>query len=113
MTNGFSTGDRVRVARVNPPGHRRTPFYVRGKEGVIERACGEFLNPEELGYGFGGTPRKKLYRVRFRQVDLWPAYAGSVEDTVDVDIYEHWLSPASAGGGTIPSANSGTGARAG
>lgn len=95
-TVGFAAGDRVRVAMVNPPGHRRTPFYVRGKEGVIERACGEFANPEELGYGFDGLPKKRLYRVRFRQKELWPAYRGSDDDTVDVDIYEHWLSPADA-----------------
>jgi nitrile hydratase len=94
MSGPFSPGDRVRVAAVNPPGHRRTPYYVRGKVGVIERACGAFRNPEELGYGFDGEPRRQLYRVRFRQTDVWPSYEGAVEDTVDVDIYEHWLSRA-------------------
>jgi hypothetical protein len=88
----FALGDVVRVAAVNPPGHRRTPFYIRGKEGMIERVCGEFSNPEELGYGFNGSPKKRLYRVRFRQKDLWADYAGQVGDTVDVDVYEHWLS---------------------
>ena len=92
-TVSFRPGERVVIARVNPPGHRRTPFYVRGKVGVIERACGEFLNPEELGYGFTGQPRRQLYRVRFRQHDIWAAYGGSADDTIDVDIYEHWLSP--------------------
>ncbi len=87
----FKAGDRVRVARVNPPGHRRTPFYVRGKVGTIERACGAHLNPEELGYGFTGEPRKQLYRVRFAQREVWPAYDGPGLDTIDVDIYEHWL----------------------
>lgn len=90
----FKPGERVRVARVNPPGHRRTPFYIRGKTGVIERACGAFRNPEELGYGFSGEPGRQLYRVRFRQSDIWPAYSGGPEDTVDVDLYEHWLSRA-------------------
>ncbi len=94
MTEAFEAGAKVKVARANPPGHRRTPYYVRGKTGVIERCCGQFRNPEELGYGFDGEPRKRLYRVRFRQIDVWPAYEGSGEDTVDVDIYEHWLSPA-------------------
>jgi nitrile hydratase len=91
MSAAFQAGDRVRVAAVNPPGHRRTPFYIRGKAGVIERACGAHLNPEELGYGFTGEPRRHLYRVRFRQRDVWPAYHGSAEDTIDVDLYEHWL----------------------
>lgn len=97
MSNGqplFKPGDRVRVARVNPPGHRRTPFYVRGKTGVVERTCGAHLNPEELGYGFSGEPRKQLYRVRFGQRDIWPAYDGPSHDTIDVDIYEHWLTRA-------------------
>ena len=95
MTQGtdLKVGDSVLVTRVHPPGHRRTPFYVRGKIGVIERSCGEHLNPEELGYGWSGAPRKRLYRVRFRQNDIWPDYRGSPHDTIDVDIYEHWLKP--------------------
>lgn len=92
----FKAGDRVCVAPVNPPGHRRTPFYIRGKTGVIERVCGAHLNPEELGHGFSGEPRRRLYRVRFSQQDVWPGYRGASHDTVDVDIYEHWLSPAPA-----------------
>jgi nitrile hydratase len=94
VSEAFAPGDAVRVARVHPPGHRRTPFYIRGKEGVIERVCGEFANPEELGYGFDGLPKKRLYRVRFRQRDVWPDYAGDPNDTVDIDLYEHWLCPA-------------------
>ena len=78
---------------MHPPGRRRTPFYIRGKQGVIERVCGKFSNPEELGYGFDGLPKKRLYRVRFRQNDLWDDYVGTAGDTVDVDVYEHWLSP--------------------
>jgi nitrile hydratase len=94
VTGPFAPGDKVRVAPSNPPGHRRTPYYVRGKTGTIERVCGEFPNPEELAYGFDGMPRRRLYRVRFRQKDVWPQYAGPDGDTVDVDIYEHWLWPA-------------------
>src|SRR4051794_4143510 len=76
----------------NPPGHRRTPFYIRGKQGVIERFCGEYANPEELGYGFDGLPKKRLYRVCFPQIDLWADYDGDIADTVDVGGYEHLLS---------------------
>jgi nitrile hydratase subunit beta len=96
MTRRLAAGDIVRVLRTNPPGHRRTPFYIRGKLGVIERSCGEFPNPEELGHGFDGLPKKQLYRVRFRQKDLWPDYGGGDRDTVDVDVYEHWLIPVAA-----------------
>ena len=44
----YSVGDKVAVKRSFPPGHRRTPQYIRGKQGVIERICGAYPNPEEL-----------------------------------------------------------------
>jgi nitrile hydratase subunit beta len=87
----FAVGAPVSVKRGNPPGHVRTPWYIRGKPGVIERICGEFRNPEELAYGRSGEPKQVLYRVRFAQKDIWPAYAGSPGDTIDVELYEHWL----------------------
>ncbi len=94
MSGDYTKGDKVRVIVTHPPGHRRTPFYIRGKTGVIERSCGAFPNPEELAYGFDGLPKKTLYRVRFNQKEVWPNYAGPTVDTVDVDIFEHWLKPA-------------------
>jgi nitrile hydratase len=87
----FSVGDRVRIKDSHPPGHRRTPYYVRGKTGVVERYCGDFKNPEELAYGFDGTPKRELYRVRLSQNELWPDYKGSDTDTLDLEIYDHWL----------------------
>ena len=90
----FATGDRVCVASVNPPGHRRVPYYIRGKTGVIERYCGAFPNPEELAYGFDGLPARHLYRIRFNQIDIWPNYGGAESDTLDLEIHEHWLRPA-------------------
>jgi hypothetical protein len=90
----FNVGDRVTVARRFPPGHRRTPHYIRGKTGVIERICGAFPNPEELAYGFDGEPKKVLYRVRFRQRDVWPDYRGAGHDIIEMEIYEHWLAAA-------------------
>jgi len=89
----FNVGDRVRVKNSHPPGHRRTPAYIRGKAGVIERVCGTFANPEEVAYGFDGEPRRVLYRVRFRQQDVWPRYAGAPQDLIEMEIYEHWLEP--------------------
>jgi len=82
------------VRRAYPPGHRRTPFYIRGKKGVIERVCGAFRNPEELAYGFDGMPKRVLYRVRFPQGEVWPDYAGGPRDVLEVELYEHWLEPA-------------------
>ena len=94
MNTNFTVGARVVVRRGNPPGHLRTPFYIRGKQGVVERICGEFRNPEELAYGRSGEPKQVLYRVRFGQNQVWPNYAGPPADTIDIELYEHWLEPA-------------------
>jgi nitrile hydratase len=67
---------------------------VRGKTGVIERICGCFRNPEELAYARNGRPARPLYRVHFDQRALWPNYVGRAGDSVEVEIYEHWLEPA-------------------
>lgn len=95
MTPRFKPGNAVTVRRAYPPGHVRTPHYIRGKSGVVERICGSFANPEELAYGRGGLPVRPLYRVRFAQTEVWPDYAGAAGDTIDIEIYEHWLEPAS------------------
>ena len=88
---GFSVGEPVRVRVAVPPGHIRTPYYCRGLSGTVERICGRFHNPEELAYGRTGDRLLTLYRVRFRQEDLWPDYTGSPRDTVEIELYEHWL----------------------
>lgn len=94
MSARFAAGQAVRVRRADPPGHLRTPWYIRGHDGVIERVCGAFPNPEERAYGRSGLPAVTLYRVRFPQRRVWPDYAGPASDTVDIEIYEHWLEPA-------------------
>ncbi len=96
MSARFAAGARVRVRAAYPPGHIRTPYYVRGKVGVVERIVGAFPNPEELAFGHDGLPRRALYRVRFRQREVWPDYAEGECDTLDVEIYEHWLEAAEA-----------------
>lgn len=90
----FSVGDRVRILDLGKAGHIRTPFYVRHAEGVIERHCGAYPNPEDLAYGRPGLPPVDLYRVRLDQTALWPDYAGPAGDTLEIEIYDHWLAPA-------------------
>lgn len=87
----LAVGTSVRVRRAFAPGHFRTPAYVRGRVGTIIAQCGRFANPEELAYGRDGLPARILYRVRFRQTALWMAYDGSPDDTLDIDLYDHWL----------------------
>jgi nitrile hydratase len=101
MTAGarFSTGDRVRVRLDWPEAgpkrvHIRTPHYLRGRSGVVERVFGAYPNPEGLAFGQPGLPAQPLYQVRFAQAPLWAK--GSPADTVVADLYEHWLEPEEA-----------------
>ncbi len=88
----FTPGDHVRVRSFDAAGHVRTPAYVRGKEGWIERVHGQFRNPEQLAYGRDGLPERMLYMVGFRQRDLWQErYRESPADNLYIDLYEHWL----------------------
>jgi hypothetical protein len=90
----FTVGQRVKVMKAYPVGHLRTPYYIRGCMGEVERVCGAFANPEELSQMRSGEPRQPLYRVRFRQRDVWPDYHGADADVLEVELYEHWLEPA-------------------
>ena len=87
----FQSGDRVRVTAWYPPGHIRTPHFIRGRNGTIMSCAGVYANPEALAYGRDGEPKQPLYRVQFNQRDVWSDYEGPDDDTVVVDIYEHWL----------------------
>ena len=41
IASRFKPGDKVHVVERYPAkGHFRTPFYIRGKTGVVERICG-------------------------------------------------------------------------
>ena len=82
--------ERVRVKTMYPPGHIRAPFYLRGKVGEIERSLGEFGNPEQLAYGLKAEKRP-LYRVRFTMAEIWGDGAEVPDDTIDAEIYGHWL----------------------
>ena len=76
-------GRRVRVATREHRGHNRTPGYLRGRVGTVQRCHGSFTNPETRAYGDSGLPEKQLYLVRFDNGAC--LYA---------DIYEHWLEEA-------------------
>lgn len=101
MSARFRPGDRVRVSLERPAisvgrPHIRTPHYVRGQQGTVAEVMGPFRNPEGLATGGDGLPMQVLYRVRFPQPRLWPGYAGPAHDTLEVELYEHWLEPAHA-----------------
>jgi nitrile hydratase len=90
----FAPGDPVRVARRAALGHCRTPWYLRGKRGVIASIHGTFRDPESLAYHKPGLPAHVLYKVRFKQSEIWDRYDGPQGDQLEADIFEHWLEPA-------------------
>jgi nitrile hydratase subunit beta len=77
----FEPGDRVKVRPAGKPGHVRTPEYLKGRVGWVESVLGEF----------SGLPERPLYKVGFRQADLWDGYEGPADDHLYADVYEHWL----------------------
>jgi nitrile hydratase len=99
MSAKFKEGDKVRVADRWPEQgkervHIRTPHFLRGQAGVVERVLGEFANPEDLAFGKPGLPKVPLYMVKFQESALWARGGGfKPQDTLTADIYEHWLEP--------------------
>jgi nitrile hydratase subunit beta len=81
---------KVRVSDRMPIGHVRTPAYLRGRTGTVERILGPFADPERLAYAQPAPPRH-LYRVRFTMAEVWGDGAEHPHDTVDAEIYDHWL----------------------
>ena len=78
----YAIGEAVRVSPRPHDGHHRTPAYLKGRSGTIERRHGSFRNPETRAYGGDGLPEQALYLVRF---DL------DGGDRVLADVYDHWL----------------------
>lgn len=78
----FAPGDMVMVSSRPLDGHHRTPGYLKGRTGVVERSHGGFRNPESRAYGGDGMPMQRLYLVRFD---------GPGRDRLLADVFEHWL----------------------
>ena len=98
----FQIGDKVQVHHENyatrwiKP-HLRTPGYLYGKVGIIDKCFGSQPNPEYFAYDNTDSTahRQPLYRVRFNQKSIWDHYEGDDDDTIDVEIFQHWLMPTS------------------
>jgi len=86
-------GTPVLIRKQPPEVHCRTPFYLRGVKGEIAEVRGRFRDPSLLAFHKPGLPMRVLYRVRFKQKDVWPDYTGGPNDTVVADIFEHWIDP--------------------
>jgi nitrile hydratase beta subunit-like protein len=90
----YRAGQQVRVAARPHEGHHRTPGYLKGKTGSIDRVHGSFANPETRAYGADGLPMQPLYLVGFEQRNVWPDYRGHAGDRIYADVFEHWLEEA-------------------
>ena len=90
----YRVGQPVRVATREHEGHHRTPAYLKGRRGRVERIHTSFTNPETRAYGGDGLPEQRLYLVSIPQHELWAAYRGSAADRLYVDVFEHWLEEA-------------------
>ena len=86
----FAAGEHVRVSDRPHDGHHRTPGYLKGKTGTVERVHDRFLNPETHAYGEDGNPAQRLYLIGFDLPDISPAYRGR-SDRLLADVFEHWL----------------------
>ena len=90
----YRVDEQVTVAARPHSGHHRTPSYIKGKTGRIERVHGTFRNPETRAYGDDGLPEMTLYLVSFAPSDLWPDIRVGGGHRVYVDVFEHWLKEA-------------------
>jgi nitrile hydratase subunit beta len=81
----FAVGDRVRVRRMRPHGHHRSPRYVRGVVGEVERVCGTDPVP---GVRDEAEP---VYTVRFRSDDLFGPRVEEPPYVLLIDLWERYL----------------------
>jgi nitrile hydratase subunit beta len=91
----FSVGDRVVVDADSPSGHTRRARYIRGRTGVITAAHGTWVYPDSSGNGGGDAP-EHLYTVKFTGTELWGEQTGDPHEVVYVDVFEPYLTPATA-----------------
>ncbi len=88
----LAPGTEIRVKLDWPetrgPCHIRTPHYLRGRTGTVERHLGDFPYPEDLAFARPAA-RLPLYHVRFDQPSVWGQ--GHTGDALVVELFEPWL----------------------
>ena len=82
--------DAMRTSWRRP--HLRTPGYIFGVRGTVDRCMGEFADPTFLAWGVREGPKQQLYRVRFRLGDVWSEVEpDAADDALVIDLYGPWL----------------------
>ena len=89
MNPRFVPGDKVKVRFAEVATHCRTPYYLRGKRGVVARVFGAFPNPEQLAYHRLGIPCQPLYQIAFDFAEVWGRR--DPKTVITADIFQHWL----------------------
>lgn len=90
----FDVGDLVTIRADEVDHHHRTPWFIKGKPGIVRTINGPFFNPESRAHGGDGVPKRLLYQVEFDPVEVWGTrYAEGRTDKLLVDVYEQWLEP--------------------
>ena len=88
----FGIGDSVVIRAVVVDHHHRTPWFIKGRSGIVRAISGPFFNPESRAHGGDGLPKRLLYQVEFRQSEVWGhSYLEDGRDLILVDVYEQWL----------------------
>lgn len=90
----FRVGDAVTIRSDEVDHHHRTPWFIKGKPGIVRAISGPFFNPESRAHGGDGIPKRLLYQVEFDPVEIWgERYGEGSSDLLLVDVYEQWLEP--------------------
>ena len=92
----YEVGERVRVKDSLPGGTNRTPFFIRGKKGVVVYYHGPAGNPRDLSYGGSGQPEIPLYGVSFHMAHIYDEDPDFLHDRLIVDVLEDWLEQVTA-----------------
>jgi len=88
----FKAGDDVRISVRYPVGHYRVPAYIRGKLATVDAVMEPpAVNNEEEGFGRNAGCKGHYFRVAIPLTALWPGYAGSLLDSLRIEVFETWL----------------------
>ena len=91
----FAVGERVSIRKGSPRENDSTPYYVRGKSGIVEEICAPFTtsSPYRTAYKPAGGAPPPSYRTRFSAREVWPELPGASGETFTIRLSEDWLMP--------------------
>ena len=92
----FKIGDQVQIAARFESRHHRVPAYVKGQYGIVKQILSPQGKPELLASQRNTDEQVPVYRVNLKQTELWSNYKGTSQDSLEIEIYEHWLEPISS-----------------